>query len=71
MRVGSGGGRSFRGGGANQFARAPESAGPLWEPKDPYFLTCMKGPEAPSDEKELPKGPPDSTVEDPEPPGLP
>ena len=31
----------------------------------------MKGREAPSDEKELPTGPPDSTEEDPELPGPP
>ena len=34
-------------------------------------LEHMKGPEAPSDKKELPKGPPDSTEEDPELPGPP
>ena len=31
-----------------------------------FFLLARFPPEAPSDEKELPKGPPDSTEEDPE-----
>ena len=51
----------------------------LWLPTAPECATGsesvagplerMKDPEAPSDEKELPKGPPDSTEEDPELPG--
>ena len=56
------------GGGASQFARAPESAGPPLGAEGP--LERMKGPEAPLDEKELPKRPPDSTKEDLELPGL-
>ena len=76
----SGGGRYFRvGGGTNQFARAPESAGPHLVAEGPPEanegalvsdpecatgpLEIMKGPETPSDEKEQPK--------DPEPPGPP
>ena len=51
---------SSRGEGANQFARAPESPGPFGT-EGP--LEHMKGPRTPSDEKDLPKGPPDSTKE--------
>ena len=60
-----------KGGGvrANQLARAPELAGSPLGAENP--LERMKGPEAPSVNKELPKGPPDSTEEDHELPGLP
>ena len=65
----------FSSGETNQFARAPESAGPPLGAERPLFLAGplerMKGPEFPSDEKELPNGPPDGTEENPELPGLP
>ena len=42
---------------ADQFARAPESVGLSLGAKGPLFvLLARKGPGAPSDEKELPKG---------------
>ena len=57
IRGGSGGGRHFRVGGKPICEGLRIGGAPFGSRVAPIFLTCMKGPEAPLDEKELPKGP--------------